>query len=133
MENKDMILLDTSILIDYFRKTRKEKTFFVELSEQYDFFAISVVTKFEIYIGSNELQKDFWDKVFEEFTILPLSEECSDTAVEIQQKLKKLGEPIDFADLLIAATAKYHNLPVATMNIKHFKRITDLEIITKEK
>ncbi len=131
MEKGDIILLDTSVLIDYFRKTKKENTFFVELSERYDFFAISVVTKFEIYIGSNALQKDFWDSVFENFTILPLTEECIDMAVEIQQKLKMIGQTIDFADLLIAATAKFNGLAIASLNIKHFNRIIDLELVTK--
>ena len=131
MEKGDIILLDTSVLIDYFRKTKKENTFFVELSERYDFFAISVVTKFEIYIGSNALQKDFWDSVFENFTILPLTEECIDMAVEIQQKLKMIGQPIDFADLLIAATAKFNYVAIASLNVKHFNRIIDLEVVTK--
>lgn len=131
MENQSIILLDTSVLIDYFRKTKKEKTFFVELFEKYDSFAISVVTKFEIYIGSNDLQKEFWDSVFENFLIFPLTEDCIDMAVEIQQKLKKTGEQIDFADLLIAATALFNELPIATINVKHFTRIVDLELVSK--
>ncbi len=131
MENGTMILVDTSVLIDYFRKSKKDTTFFVSLSERYDFFAISVVTKFEIYIGSNDLQKVFWDNVFENFTILPLTEECTDKAVEIQQELRRTGNPIDFADLLIGATAKFNDLPIATLNAKHFNRIIDVKVITK--
>jgi tRNA(fMet)-specific endonuclease VapC len=131
MENGELILLDTSILIDYFRKTKKENSFFVELSDKYDFFAISVITKFEIYYGSNQLQKDFWDIVFENLTILPLSEKCIDEAISIQNKLKAVGLTIDFADLLIAATAKHNGLNIATLNVKHFNRIADLQLVTK--
>lgn len=36
---------------------------------------------------------------------------------------------IDIADLFIGATALTHNLPIATLNIKHFNRIKGLEII----
>ena len=42
--DKKLICLDTSILIDYYRKKNKEKTKFVELSKSYKF-AISVITK----------------------------------------------------------------------------------------
>jgi tRNA(fMet)-specific endonuclease VapC len=130
MEKSQLILLDTSILIDYLRKTKKESTFFVEISEQFASLAVSVVTKFEIYIGSNPTQQEFWDSVFENITVLPLTEACMDTAVEIQSKLKKDGNQIDFADLLIASTAKTHGLMLATLNIKHFNRIQDLPLHT---
>ena len=133
MERGEVILLDTSVLIDYFRKSKKETSFFVELSDIYDFFAVSVVTKFEIYIGSTPSQEEFWDSVFENFSILPLTEECMNTAVEIQKKLKKTNQQIDFADLLIAATAKTNSLAIATLNVKHFDRIVELVLVTKEK
>jgi predicted nucleic acid-binding protein len=49
-----MILLDSTVCIEYFRKKDKSKTFFYELGADYSSFAISTVTKFEIFIGSNE-------------------------------------------------------------------------------
>lgn len=36
---------------------------------------------------------------------------------------------IDLADILIGATALTHDIPLATLNIKHFERIKGLEII----
>lgn len=36
---------------------------------------------------------------------------------------------IDFADILIGATALTHNIPIATLNTKHFQRIKKLEVI----
>lgn len=38
-------------------------------------FAISVIAKFEILVGSNEQQKDFWEQLFREFEIIPLDQE----------------------------------------------------------
>jgi len=35
---------------------------------------------------------------------------------------------IDLADILIGATAVTHNIPIATLNVKHFERIKDLKI-----
>jgi predicted nucleic acid-binding protein len=36
---------------------------------------------------------------------------------------------IDIADILIGATALSHDIPIATLNYKHFNRIKELEII----
>ncbi len=36
---------------------------------------------------------------------------------------------IDLADLLIAATAKSHKIPLATINIKHFSRVRGLKLL----
>jgi predicted nucleic acid-binding protein len=36
---------------------------------------------------------------------------------------------IDLADILIGATALAHNMPIATLNEKHFCRIAGLDII----
>jgi predicted nucleic acid-binding protein len=36
---------------------------------------------------------------------------------------------IDFADILIGATALIHNTPIATLNTKPFQRIKKLELI----
>jgi tRNA(fMet)-specific endonuclease VapC len=130
---KDLIVLDSSVLIDYFRKTKKETTFFVKLTDKYSSFAVSVITQFEIYVGSNETNKLFWDKFFSDFKILALDENCIMTAIEINEELKKKNRQIAFPDLLIAATAKANNLPLATLNQKHFSRINRLELITSGK
>lgn len=127
----ELIVLDSSILIDYYRKAKKEKTFFVRLSETYDDFAVSVITLFEIYVGSKESNKQFWDKFFDTLLILPIDENCIETALEITDELKKGNKQIAFPDLLIAAAAKTHKLPLATLNEKHFNRIQGLKLITK--
>lgn len=60
---KELICLDTSILIDYFRKKNKSNTILYKLLDNYEF-AISVITKFELLTGSNEKQKTFWNEIF---------------------------------------------------------------------
>lgn len=48
MENK-VVLVDTSILIDFFRKTKKENSKLVSLVRQGYSFYISTITEYEIY------------------------------------------------------------------------------------
>ena len=131
MENR-MIGLDTSVLIEYYRKTDKSRSFLYELSQTYSNFAASVVTEFEIYIGSDTLQQSFWDTLFQTITVIPFDSLINKEAVTIQKKLKQRGMQIDIPDLFIAATAKNQLLPLATLNKKHFERIDGLELILRE-
>jgi predicted nucleic acid-binding protein len=50
MENK-MILLDTSILIDYYRKADKENAKIFLLKNKNNKFVISSIAEYEIYSG----------------------------------------------------------------------------------
>jgi predicted nucleic acid-binding protein len=52
MEVGEIICLDTSVLIDYFRKKDKSISFFYELSLNYKLFAVSIITEYEILVGS---------------------------------------------------------------------------------
>jgi tRNA(fMet)-specific endonuclease VapC len=50
-------LIDTSVLIDHFRKSNKANSRLVRLAEQYDHFCISTVTEFEILAGATAEQQ----------------------------------------------------------------------------
>ncbi len=119
-------------MIDYFRKPKKENTFFVELTDKEFLFAVSVITRFEVYVGSKKEHYSFWDKLFDTFSILSLDDGCIKTELDINAELKKKSKQIEFADLLIAATARANNLSLATLNQKHFNRIEGLKLVTKK-
>lgn len=126
--DKDRICLDTSILIDYYRKKSKEKTKFVQLSFRYTF-SVSVITKLEILTGITENQKDFWNTVFAKIEIIPLDEPEVAIAAEIIRDLTKRNKIIGIKDILIASTAISKKLKLATLNLKDFERIDGLELI----
>jgi len=129
--DEEIIFLDTSVLIDYFRKTKKENSFLYQLSKTYTRFAVSIITKFEILIGSNESQQGFWDDFFERVEVVNYTEQENHKAIEIHKKLKTTGQLIGFADLLIGATALSQGVKIATLNESHFSRIDGLEILSK--
>lgn len=124
-----IVLVDTSILIDYYRKTDKDNSLWVNLVRLGYSFAISTVTKYEIYAGATSNQLAFWNTVLQAITVMPLDEVSVDMAVVINSALKKKRKQIDLADLFIAATAAAHNLPLVTLNRKHFDRIDGLQLI----
>jgi tRNA(fMet)-specific endonuclease VapC len=123
------VLVDTSILIDYYRKTNKDRTEWMRLAEQKFKFATSVIAKYEIYSGATDLQLELWDSIFADIEVIPVTEYSEDEAVCINAKLKQARKQIAFPDLLIAATAVSNKMPLATLNKRHFERIMSLELV----
>ncbi len=129
MENQELICLDTSILIDFFRKKDKTKSFFFELTKTYSQFAVSIITEYEILVGSNLDTNSFWEDFFEKVTVLPFGKFENKEEITIFKQLKKENKLIEIPDILIGATAKANNLKIATLNKKHFERIKNVELI----
>lgn len=127
-----IILVDTSILINYYRKTDKPYSVWQKLVRQGYGFSISVVTKYEIYSGATKEQLDFWDNLMQAIKIIPLDETSVNEAVVVNAGLKRKRKQIGIADLFIAATGLAHCLPIATINKSHFDRIEGLGIIDIE-
>jgi len=124
-----IVLADTSILIDYFRKKDKSKSKLIELVDnEYDF-CISSVTEYEIYSGATGPQIEYWQAFLQRVAVFPFDQASAHTAVEINKKLKQKNKQIDTADLFIAATAISNGFSLATLNKKHFDRIEGLVII----
>ncbi|MBK7129752.1 MAG: type II toxin-antitoxin system VapC family toxin [Crocinitomicaceae bacterium] len=124
-----MILLDSSVLIELFRKKNKEQTLFFNLLQDHDQLAISVITHYEIGIGNQPGHLEYWKKLCNNLTIIPFDESCTETAIKIYRSLIKINKKIDLADILIGATALAYDLPIATLNIKDFERIQGLHIV----
>lgn len=128
MESK-RVLIDSSVFIDYFRKTQKEKTLLAKVVDSEYQLAISVITQFEIFVGSNPSNQKFWSDLLENVSILPIESSCIETALKINLDLKQKSKQIAFPDLLIASMALSNDLPILTLNTKHFNRIADLELL----
>jgi predicted nucleic acid-binding protein len=128
MANK-IILADTSVLIDYFRKTDKSNSVLISLFDQGYDFTISAITHYEIYSGTTNTQLSFWQTLLKNVNVLVFDQNVAQSAVDINSDLKRKRKQIETADLLIAATAIANDLPFATLNRKHFDRIDGLTII----
>jgi tRNA(fMet)-specific endonuclease VapC len=124
-----IILVDTSILIDYFRKTDKSNSVLISLFDQEFDFTISAITHYEIYSGTTTGQLPFWESLLEKMNVLVFNQKVAQTAVDINNELKRKRKQIEMADLFIAATAIANDLPFATLNKKHFERIDGLTIL----
>ncbi len=124
-----IVLVDTSILIDLFRKTDKANSALLALVKQGNSYCISAVTEYEIYSGATLGQADFWNTFLDKAHVLAFDKTAAKVAVDINSDLKRKRKQIAIPDLLIAASAVSNNLPFATLNRKHFERIDRLSII----
>ena len=124
-----LILIDTSILIEYYRKTDKSNSKWIALIRSGYDFSVSAVTRFEIYSGATASQVEFWDTIFNRVGVLPFDTDTADVASKINSQLKRKRKQIDIADLFIAAAAIQHKLPLATLNVMHFNRIVSLQLV----
>ena len=128
MENRS-ILVDTSILIAFLRKERKDDTVLWRLREQFSC-AMSSVTLFELWAGAaNATKRSDVAKLTKWIDVLMFDQVTADIAGEIFRLLKAENKLIEFRDIFIAATAKQYKLELATLNTGHFERIQDLELL----
>ena len=115
------VMIDTNVLIYLIEKAPVEKL--VELYRNYELYVCGIVA-FEFLVGvyrTNRLKlKEILEKYF---FVVPITYDIIVKASEIEAKLIERGMMLDPRDVLIAATAIVHNMPLWTYNIKDFKRL----------
>jgi len=110
-----MNLLDTDIIIELLQKRKHETG------------AISIIALIELLRGLENTKKRTKAKELLEksFNIQNLDNQTIETYCNLHQNLKKQGETLPDADLLIAATAIAHNMTLKTRD-QHYKRLTKI-------
>lgn len=112
-------LLDTCILVDYFRGNEKAAQFLEEF-ENLPF--LSALTIAELYAGVREgKERALLDKLIQYFPIIPLDNEAA-----IKGGLYRRQYGIGIVDALLASSAEGKNLILATCNVKHFPMIKNV-------
>jgi len=122
----EIICVDTDILIEYNRKKTKSESVLYRLTGGFDI-AVTTITVYEIFRGDNQDEDRFWKGYFASIKVLPFSIETAETAAGIYRSLK--SNLIDMPELLIGAIAFHENIPLATLNKKHFQRIPGLKLL----
>lgn len=122
------MVIDTTIFIEYLRSKDKSQTALENLPDNVRYH-ISSVTKYELFIDATDAKK--WKEaqsLISNFVELPLMPGIAMEAVNIYHDLRKQGLLIGHRDIFIAATVRFHNLPIKTLNVKDFSRIPGLTL-----
>ncbi len=125
------LMVDTSLLIDYFRKTDKQNARLVSHFKNYGQLYISSITEFEVMNGAKQLHIEFWKGMLTRFTTLDFDSKSARQAATITAQLKTKRKGIDKPDLFIAATAMTNGLTFDTLNVKHFIHIENLLMLNE--
>jgi tRNA(fMet)-specific endonuclease VapC len=119
-------LVDSDWVVDYL--AGKQQAVSLLTSVWQDGIAISLITLGEIYEGiyyGRDPQRS--EAVFRQFLrsvdVLPLNRSIMQRFARIRGDLRQRGQLIGDPDILIAATALYHNLTLLTRNKKHYQRV----------
>ena len=124
------ISVDSSLIIDFFRKSNKPKTPLYSLFQKKAELHISTVTVYELLCGAErkELVADT-EKILELFRYVDFSEKEARIAARIYKQLRRKNQLIEPIDILIAATAISHSMELSTLNVDHFSRFSELKLL----
>lgn len=123
-------LLDTDVVINQLRGKAKIKENIIENGA-----AISIITFGELLYGAEKsTNKENTLAIINGFIsdlqvdVLGLNQEIMSLYAKTKKSLEEAGKRLDEFDLLIGTTANFYSLSIATLNLRHFKRIPDLRI-----
>jgi predicted nucleic acid-binding protein len=123
MLRSEAMLLDTCIMIDLLRG---KEAAFAFVSGLHDTPALSAVTVTELVAGCrNVKERRQIDRLLSLYVIHDIDRDVASLAGDFVRRYGP-SHGTDPIDALIAATAKTHGLPLATLNLKHFPMFAGL-------
>src|SRR5258708_19738673 len=127
-------LVDSDVLVGYLKGRQETVSLLQQLLPEG--LAISAITFGEIaegiYYGSDPKQHELaFRRLLRGLQVLSVNRQVAGRFAKLRGKLRKQGQLIPDADLLIASTALQHKLVLVTRNRKHFDRIPDLPLYHK--
>ncbi|MBT9439653.1 MAG: PIN domain-containing protein [Desulfobacterales bacterium] len=124
--------LDTNIITAFLKNDSRVVERVSDYLEFFDKLTINIISYYEILRGlkdlGNEEKLRRFDNFIQENELVFITKDTIEKAAEIYAYLKKEGNLIEDADILMASTAIVEDLVLITNNLKHFKRVKDLRL-----
>ena len=125
-----LIVVDTDVIIDFFRDISPAANVFAELISL-EKAAMTAISVFELYAGIEGAKRlRQIETLVQELIILPLNTLEAAIAGRIYTQLKSRGKLVGTHDMLIAAICLANDLPLYTKNIAHFSEIKDIRLLS---
>lgn len=120
-----MILTDTCVLIEYFKK-QPEVTEIIKNTGPENLVLNSVIVM-ELLAGArNKVELNSIKKRLNEFQVLEINQSVMDDAGFLMENYY-LSHGLKIPDAIIAATSRYYGVSLFTFNKKDFRDIPDIE------
>ena len=83
--------------------------------------------------GSHKIKRvEYLSRVVEVLPVLPYTKQTGLIHARLWAELEREGQMIGYYDLIVAAAALEHGIPVATFNVRHFRLIKGLQVVMPE-
>lgn len=127
-----MYLLDANACIRILNRTSEALVARLRQHEPFEI-RLSSVVKAELLYGARRSARvqpnlELLQRFFEPFVCLPFDDLCAEHYGVIRADLEHAGSPIGANDLMIAATARAHDLVLVSHNTREFSRIVGLRL-----
>lgn len=117
------MVVDTGVFIDHLRAKDKFSTLLYHISDNVPLY-ISAVSLYELHMGATSpVRLNDVFTITEDLEVLPYNGQIAVKASQIYHSLRRSNQMIEFRDIFIAATCIANELPIVTLNKKHFERI----------
>ena len=124
----DLVVIDTDVLIDISHKNGKAIGYLENLEINFQL-AISLITQMELMVGCRNKQESVvLDRFLKRFHVIKLNESISNIAVDLLRQYR-LSHGLLIPDALIASTALYLNMDLATKNQRDYRFIENLKLL----
>jgi predicted nucleic acid-binding protein len=125
-------LLDTTMLIQLWRRDPNARSWLRQALDQHDSFATSVVNVAEVYAGARLDEIPIWDEFFQQIPVYEVSFEDGIWAGRRKFQLKNAGRQVELPDALIAAVAYTRAAVIVTENRRDFEALgVELVVVRK--
>ena len=118
------ILVDTDVLVDFFRGRDKAVAFITAHSDR---IILSSIVVAELYAGvKGDAEQAALDRFVALFRVAPIDAEIARTGGLYRRDYGR-SHGVGLADAIIAATAEAENAVLKTLNVKHYPMIKRLK------
>jgi len=126
------MILETTYLVDLERESarsvRGPAHRFLEVQPEVPLYVTFTIAG-ELAAGCSPSDRERWDGLIAPFRILTCTTDVCWRYGQIERYLRANGRLIGTNDLWIAATALAFNQPVVTANVRHFRRVPEIEVV----
>lgn len=124
MATKKLILVDTDVLVDYFRGHEKAVAFVKKFSAQ---IILSPIVIAELYAGvKGSEEQTILNNFISLFRVIPVTAQIAQTAGIFRRDFGK-SHGVGLADAIIAATVCAENATLKTLNVRHYPMLDDVK------